>query len=91
MHNAPAASCSSCHRAWHSETMLAGLALLGSCPRCGGDLQLHRSPDPTWGAEEEPRFDRRPPHLVLGRPRRSGAHDGRHIAPPRAHEAPRRS
>ena len=70
MHHPPAVSCSSCHRNWHSETMLEGLALLGRCPNCRGVLVFHREPkgeDP----ERTGRFDRPEgePHLVLGRPR----------------------
>ena len=66
MHHAPAVTCTSCARSWHSDTMLEGLALLGECPRCGGRLRFNRLPD-------ERRFERTAepiePHLVLGRPR----------------------
>ena len=70
MHLPPAVSCTSCRKAWHSETMLEGLALLGRCPHCRGVLMFHRMP-----RAEQPdrtgRFDRQEPHLVLGRPRKS--------------------
>jgi hypothetical protein len=69
MHRPPAVTCSSCDRAWHSETLLEGLALVGACPRCGGELVFHRTPsvdEPERGG----RFARtEEPHLVLGRPR----------------------
>jgi hypothetical protein len=71
----PAVTCLSCRFAWCSATMADGLRLLGSCPRCRGVLDFALSapglradpvddvPDPTAG-------DDRPPHLVLGLPRR---------------------
>ncbi len=67
---APAVSCTSCNFAWNSPAMADGLRLLGSCPKCGGELRF---------AGETPRGERfdRPvavgaaePHLVLGIPRR---------------------
>jgi hypothetical protein len=70
----PAVRCLSCEFAWNTPAMADGLRLLGSCPKCGGELSF---------AEDAPkgeRFDRaagrtdRAPHLVLGIPRRdSGA------------------
>ena len=70
MSPAPAVSCTSCNFAWNSAAMAEGLRLLGSCPKCGGELSF---------AGETPRAERfdRPmfavaaePHLVLGIPRR---------------------
>ena len=74
---APAVRCSSCQFAWNSATMAEGLRLLGSCPKCGGELEFR------GGEAAAERFDRtdtpapaaaakadKAPHLVLGIPRR---------------------
>ena len=76
---APAVRCSSCQFAWNSATMAEGLRLLGSCPKCGGELEFRGGEAPVE------RFDRagtpapapgvaagagKAPHLVLGIPRR---------------------
>jgi len=71
---APAVRCSACQFAWNSATMAEGLRLLGSCPRCGGELEFR------GGEQAAERFDRgtpvpaapakTAPHLVLGIPRR---------------------
>jgi hypothetical protein len=51
--------------------MAEGLRLLGSCPKCGGELQFR---DAAAMAEPRVRVAERPaalaPHLVLGIPRR---------------------
>ena len=66
----PAVSCAGCGFAWNSAAMAEGLRLLGSCPKCGGELNFRAE-----GAEE-PRVTRAEgagkvaPHLVLGIPRR---------------------
>ena len=65
----PAVSCTGCGFAWNSAVMAEGLRLLGSCPKCGGELAF-RDDVPV-----EPRVTRAPaavdaPHLVLGIPRR---------------------
>ena len=70
----PAVSCNGCGFAWNSAAMAEGLRLLGSCPKCGGEL-VFRDDIPV-----EPRVIRTPaqpatngeraPHLVLGIPRR---------------------
>ncbi len=61
--------CTSCEFAWNSATMAEGLRLLGSCPKCGGELHFRDD------AHEAERFERpapasTAPHLVLGIPRR---------------------
>ena len=72
MNASPAVRCSSCHFAWNSATMAEGLRLLGSCPKCGGELEFRDDEgasaerfDRTAGAADAPA-----PHLVLGIPRR---------------------
>ena len=69
----PAVSCTGCGFAWNSAVMAEGLRLLGSCPKCGGELAFRED------VPAEPRVTRtsgpvgpgeRAPHLVLGIPRR---------------------
>ena len=67
--DAPAVHCLGCGFAWHSRAMADGLRLLGSCPKCGGELAFAHS-EPAHEAAESPNMDRRAPHLVLGVPRR---------------------
>jgi hypothetical protein len=66
----PAVRCSSCAFAWNSAAMAEGLRLIGSCPKCGGDLEFREN---VLEAEAAPATDqegRLAPHLVLGIPRR---------------------
>ena len=65
----PAVHCLACHFAWRSEAMAEGLRLLGSCPKCGGELAFADS-EPAHETAESPKMDLRAPHLVLGVPRR---------------------
>ncbi|HEV2815591.1 MAG TPA: hypothetical protein VGW10_20205 [Solirubrobacteraceae bacterium] len=71
MERTPAVSCSGCGFAWNSAGMAEGLRLLGSCPKCGGELIFRAD------SAAEPRIERsgerateQAPHLVLGIPRR---------------------
>lgn len=69
MERIPAVSCSGCGFHWNSAAMAEGLRLLGSCPKCGGDLVFNGA------TAAAPRVERRArpsaaPHLVLGIPRR---------------------
>jgi hypothetical protein len=70
----PAVRCSSCAFAWNSAAMAEGLRLIGSCPKCGGDLTFRehvldaQSDDGTALATDQE--GRLAPHLVLGIPRR---------------------
>jgi hypothetical protein len=53
--------------------MAEGLRLLGSCPKCGGELLFATDkPAEAKAPEGEERFTgpRKAPHLVLGIPRR---------------------
>ena len=64
----PAVSCNSCGRQWNSPTMAEGLRVLGSCPRCHGDLSF--ADDVSAVAEQAPEMSGDvAPHLVLGLPR----------------------
>ncbi len=68
MERTPAVSCTGCGFAWNSAAMAEGLRLLGSCPKCSGELSFRsEAPD----APRAARFDQeKAPHLVLGIPRR---------------------
>jgi len=65
----PAVRCLECQFAWHSGVMAEGLRLLGSCPKCGGELAFAAS-EPAYRTGETGNMDLRAPHLVLGVPRR---------------------
>jgi hypothetical protein len=66
---APAVHCLGCSYEWHSRAMAEGLRLLGTCPKCGGELAF-ADERPAQKAPESPKMDVRAPHLVLGVPRR---------------------
>jgi hypothetical protein len=65
----PAVQCLGCKFEWHSRAMAEGLSLLGSCPKCGGELEFAQEA-PAREARDAPATDVRAPHLVLGVPRR---------------------
>jgi hypothetical protein len=72
MSPAPAVRCSSCEFAWNSAAMAEGLRVLGSCPKCGGELAFRGEPAAAVAADRSERVvpARTAPHLVLGIPRR---------------------
>lgn len=64
---APRVVCGGCDFAWHSAIMAEGLRLIGSCPRCGGELRFG---DEATAEPDEARPERfAAPHLALGLPR----------------------
>ena len=65
----PAVHCTGCAYTWNSNAMADGLRLLGSCPRCGGDLAF-RDPAPRVERFTKLEAGETAPHLVLGFPRR---------------------
>jgi hypothetical protein len=67
--HATAVQCRGCRYEWHSRVMAEGLRLLGTCPKCGGELAFADAP-PAQKPAESPKMDVRAPHLVLGVPRR---------------------
>jgi hypothetical protein len=69
MERIPAVSCSACGFRWNSAAMAEGLRLLGSCPKCGGELAFNGDAPAPPTAERAAREDAAP-HLVLGIPRR---------------------
>lgn len=71
MERTPAVNCSSCGFAWHSAAMAEGLRLLGSCPKCSGELRFRDEvPEPHVARTAPADAGDRAPHLVLGIPRR---------------------
>ena len=70
----PAVSCSSCEFKWNSSAMAEGLRVLGSCPKCSGELVF--AADAVSAAHATEVAERfvpagvTAPHLVLGIPRR---------------------
>ena len=57
MSPAPAVRCSACEFHWNSRAMAEGLRLLGSCPKCGGELLFAAdaaSPKPEPAPAAEP-------------------------------------
>jgi hypothetical protein len=74
MSPAPAVRCSGCEFKWNSPAMAEGLRLLGSCPKCSGELVFAEppaadAPAPAAAERFTPARDKAP-HLVLGIPRR---------------------
>jgi hypothetical protein len=70
MPDAPAVTCAACNYAWRSATMAEGLRLLGSCPRCSGELRFRDAAPAAPPAADEPLVVAEAPHKVLGVPRR---------------------
>jgi hypothetical protein len=75
----PTVNCVSCGYEWHSEAMADGLRLIGSCPRCNGELSF-AAPAPTQIAansaiaadsalQRAAALDSRTPGMVMGVPR----------------------
>jgi hypothetical protein len=70
MDRTPAVTCSGCGFHWNSAAMAEGLRLLGSCPKCGGELAFNgEAPAPPTARSTAP-AEADAPHLVLGIPRR---------------------
>ena len=66
-----AARCKACSFTWHSAQMAEGLRLIGSCPRCDGELEFGDKPTLQDEAPAESAPEAGPaPHMVLGLPRR---------------------
>ena len=68
----PSVTCTSCDRAWNSASMVEGLRLMGSCPRCGGSLKFAADEGPESALKQLEPADAvaLAPHLVMGIPRR---------------------
>ena len=76
MPSSPAVRCSDCCFAWNSAAMAEGLKLLGSCPKCNGELVFRDALGPSGraldieGDAERAAEKGVAPHLALGIPRR---------------------
>ena len=76
MPSSPAVRCSDCAYAWNSAAMAEGLKLIGSCPKCGGELifrdeiEASERPLDIEGDAERAAEKGVAPHLALGIPRR---------------------
>jgi hypothetical protein len=70
MSPAPSVQCTDCGFAWNSAAMAEGLRLLGSCPKCAGDLDFRDDDTLTARFETVVAARGTAPHLVLGIPRR---------------------
>jgi hypothetical protein len=65
-----AVRCCGCAFTWNTPAMAEGLRVLGSCPKCGGELEF-RDADPAPPAASDTRAAdaASAPHMVLGIPR----------------------
>lgn len=66
----PAVRCSACGFSWNSATMVEGLRLLGSCPKCGDGLEFRDEDAVDTRFEPALATAGTAPHLVLGIPHR---------------------
>ena len=67
-----AVRCTSCAFTWNTPAMAEGLRILGTCPKCRGELEFRdvAGAPGTAPAEEAPASaDAAAPHMVLGIPR----------------------
>jgi hypothetical protein len=63
-----AARCKACEFTWHSAAMADGLRVLGSCPKCKGELEFGALGGDA-ASTPEVQASTAEPHLVLGIPR----------------------
>jgi hypothetical protein len=65
-----AVRCTGCSFTWHTAAMVEGLRVLGSCPKCRGELEFRdAAPAPAVAADVAAADAAAAPHLVLGIPR----------------------
>jgi hypothetical protein len=65
-----AVRCTGCAFTWNTPAMAEGLRVLGSCPKCGGELEFRDSaPAPPAASETRDADVSAAPHMVLGIPR----------------------
>jgi hypothetical protein len=62
-----AVRCTGCEFTWNTPAMADGLRILGSCPKCKGELEFRDTAEVTIAAL--PADDAAAPHMVLGIPR----------------------
>jgi hypothetical protein len=66
-----AARCKGCGFIWNSPGMADGLRVIGTCPKCKGELEFGaKAAAPAEPAAEPGTDPEAAPHMVLGVPRR---------------------
>jgi hypothetical protein len=65
MSRSPRVRCLACEYAWFGPTIADGLRIVGSCTRCGGELEFLAAPDEPAPAVLVPDVE---PSAVLGTP-----------------------
>jgi hypothetical protein len=65
---APRVRCQQCEFAWYGRATAHGLAVLGHCPRCGGELIFSEPGPPAAPPERESEDLGAEPSRVLGLP-----------------------
>lgn len=65
-----AARCRACAFTWNTPAMAEGLRVIGSCPRCRGELEFGARAEPAPAPAEARHAREAAPHMVLGVPRR---------------------
>lgn len=65
-----AVRCRGCGFTWRSPAMAEGLRVLGTCPKCRGELEFAAGAGAPRAAEADSSVPGDAPHLVLGIPRR---------------------
>jgi hypothetical protein len=68
MRPSPRVRCGTCHYAWYGQTTAHGLRLLGSCPRCGGELDFLAPDAPAEELRMGDELRGQTPASVLGTP-----------------------
>jgi hypothetical protein len=65
-----AVRCTGCAFTWNTPAMAEGLRVLGSCPKCGGELEFRdAAPAPPAAPDARVEDASAAPHMVLGIPR----------------------
>jgi hypothetical protein len=68
MPSTPRVRCSDCEFAWYGATAAHGLRLVGSCPRCSGELDFLTQEEDPAAAPASERLAGVSPAAVLGTP-----------------------
>jgi hypothetical protein len=65
-----AVRCTGCAFTWNTPAMAEGLRVLGSCPKCRGELEFRdAAPAPPTASDARAADVSAAPHMVLGIPR----------------------
>ena len=68
MRPAPRVQCGDCRFAWYGASAADGLRVVGSCPKCGGDLAFLAARSPASAFAVNDRLAAVAPAAVLGLP-----------------------